>query len=461
MKKTREPIDILTKQDFLSTFYENISRIMVLVTIVGIVPIFLIGSIFYIKAGDLVFGIIEIVFAVILLIISTINIIPKDAKKTWLLLILYFFAVFTLITTGIKGAGASSILIVILFASIINRFSKRYLLFFINLITLSIITILLYLNVFGELEIANYKETWPFIFMVINLYAYGFIFVVGNYIRGLNDLSILSENQNAFLHSLINGIDEAIITINAAGHIVLMNNFAQELLGVNRQMNGENYQNFIREITQEMHKNNGETPILDGSLEDGTFVFVKNFSVQMKYLEKHVYTITNYDLHETHHIIILNDVTYKKIQEEELKQLSFHDFLTGLYNRRFYETELVRLNTKRFLPISLILCDINGLKLVNDSFGHQVGDEVLKGFASCLQKIGRSSDIIARIGGDEFIMLLPHTTANAAEKIIERLKQMTDECTVNNFELSYSIEYGTKSVEEININSSVSNHYFS
>src|SRR5665647_1482673 len=103
------------------------------------------------------------------------------------------------------------------------------------------------------------------------------------------------------------------------------------------------------------------------------------------------------------------DVTERKIAEEKILYLSYHDQLTGLYNRRFYEEELVRLDTQRNLPLTLIMGDINGLKAVNDSLGHIVGDELIKKVAELIKKGCRADEIIARIGGDEFVVLLPKT----------------------------------------------------
>ncbi|MFW6270459.1 MAG: diguanylate cyclase domain-containing protein [Bacillota bacterium] len=123
----------------------------------------------------------------------------------------------------------------------------------------------------------------------------------------------------------------------------------------------------------------------------------------------------------------ITDITERKNQEEKIKYLSYHDNLTGLYNRQFLEEEIERLDVKRQLPISLIMADLNGLKLINDSYGHIVGDRVLKKTGEILTKICRDEDIIARWGGDEFIILLPRTTKNESKKISQRISGYTTE----------------------------------
>src|SRR5471030_318392 len=79
------------------------------------------------------------------------------------------------------------------------------------------------------------------------------------------------------------------------------------------------------------------------------------------------------------------DITERKKKETEIYNLSYNDQLTGLYNRRFYEEELKRLDTKRNLPLTLVMGDVNGLKLINDSFGHVMGDKLLKKVSEVLR----------------------------------------------------------------------------
>ncbi len=124
--------------------------------------------------------------------------------------------------------------------------------------------------------------------------------------------------------------------------------------------------------------------------------------------------------------------------------LSFHDQLTGLYNRRFYEEELKRLDTVRNLPLSLVMLDVNGLKLTNDAFGHLAGDELLKSVSNVLMNQCRTDDIIARIGGDEFIVLLPATTHTEASKIVDRIQAEMKYLSVSNVPVSVSIGCQTK-----------------
>ncbi len=146
--------------------------------------------------------------------------------------------------------------------------------------------------------------------------------------------------------------------------------------------------------------------------------------------------------------VIYRDITEQRKAEERIAYLSFHDSLTGLYNRAFFEEELKRLDTERQLPLSIIMGDINGLKLINDTFGHNQGDGLLIKVAHLLQELYRKEDIIARWGGDEFIMLLPRTEKEVALKVAARIRAT---CALVNEEskkipLSIALGVATKNI---------------
>lgn len=144
-------------------------------------------------------------------------------------------------------------------------------------------------------------------------------------------------------------------------------------------------------------------------------------------------------------VLVFRDVTEKKEQRNKIEYMSFHDSLTGLYNRRFFEEELRRIDTARNLPISILMGDANNLKLTNDIFGHAVGDMLLERIAKVMQNLCRADDIIARWGGDEFVLLLPKTSAEEAERIAQRIKQEISVQQIRAIKCSISIGCDTKS----------------
>jgi diguanylate cyclase (GGDEF)-like protein/PAS domain S-box-containing protein/putative nucleotidyltransferase with HDIG domain len=138
------------------------------------------------------------------------------------------------------------------------------------------------------------------------------------------------------------------------------------------------------------------------------------------------------------------DITEEKHMESELLHLGYHDKLTGLYNRRFFEEELRRLDTERNLPISIVMGDVNGLKLINDSFGHATGDKVLIRTAKLIKKACRSDEIVARLGGDEFIIILPKTNRIKSVLVIDRIKSLVSKEKIAGIKLSISFGVDTK-----------------
>ncbi|WP_236660389.1 PAS domain S-box protein [Isachenkonia alkalipeptolytica] len=152
--------------------------------------------------------------------------------------------------------------------------------------------------------------------------------------------------------------------------------------------------------------------------------------------------------------VIYTDIRNRKEAEEKIRYLSYYDKLTGLYNRAFFEEELKRLDTKRQLPLGIIIGDVNGLKLTNDVFGHLEGDQLLIRTAEILSEACRKEDVLCRWGGDEFAILLPHTDKESVEKIGRRIYNLCEKPSDTPINISISLGYGikqraTQSIKEI------------
>jgi diguanylate cyclase (GGDEF)-like protein/putative nucleotidyltransferase with HDIG domain len=141
---------------------------------------------------------------------------------------------------------------------------------------------------------------------------------------------------------------------------------------------------------------------------------------------------------------VIRDVTELKQNENKLIYLSYHDSLTGLHNRRYYLDNLVKLDIPQNYPLTIVMSDINGLKLINDAFGHESGDKLLISAANLISDSCRETDLVSRVGGDEFVIVMPNTNEIEAEKIIEKLKKDSKRITIESIELSISFGYETK-----------------
>jgi len=143
--------------------------------------------------------------------------------------------------------------------------------------------------------------------------------------------------------------------------------------------------------------------------------------------------------------VLFENITERKRYYDEVKYLSFHDGLTGLYNRTYLQKELANRDKESNLPISIIMGDVNGLKLINDVFGHEKGDQLLKNAAKIFRDCCPNDSIIARWGGDEFVVFMPRTNYEFGTNVIKDVKKRCEKIFLENIGLSISMGLSTKS----------------
>jgi diguanylate cyclase (GGDEF)-like protein/PAS domain S-box-containing protein len=152
---------------------------------------------------------------------------------------------------------------------------------------------------------------------------------------------------------------------------------------------------------------------------------------------------------------LIIDITARKRKEDEIRYLSYHDVLTGLYNRRFFEEKLRVLDEENILPTSIIIGDINGLKLINDELGFKYGDELIKAISNIIKNYVSGKGIVARISGGCFSIILTETNNSKAVKLMKKLESACNEYISKSKNAKYrtSISFGcatkTKAAESL------------
>jgi len=267
--------------------------------------------------------------------------------------------------------------------------------------------------------------------------------------------SLFTEKQ--LLEKTLISIGDGVISTDRNKNIIFLNRIAESLTGWSQQEAFGRSVYEVFNIFNEFTREKGED-IIKKVMITAKVHMLANHTVLIRkdgkenLIEDSVAPILDEKNKVIGVVIVFRDYTEKWERLKRVECLSFYDKITGVYNRRFYEEELKRLDIKKNLPLSLIMGDVNGLKLINDSFGHGIGDELLKRTAEVISKSCRPEDIVARLGGDEFIVILPNSSAVESEEIVECIQSCLKAEKINGLEISISFGSETKTEESQNIN---------
>ncbi len=141
------------------------------------------------------------------------------------------------------------------------------------------------------------------------------------------------------------------------------------------------------------------------------------------------------------YILHSEDITLERQKQKEIEYLSYHDYLTNLYNRRFFVRSFHRLVSKSRFPLGIMMIDINGLKIINDAYGHTQGDIAIKLVSKLFMKVFKDEEVVARIGGDEFAVLVPDKDSLQMQEYKEKIIELVQDINVGNIEISLAIGY--------------------
>lgn len=262
----------------------------------------------------------------------------------------------------------------------------------------------------------------------------------------------LRYERNKYLKTLIS-IGDGVVVVDKKGNIEMLNLVAQRLTGwTSQEACGKRYQEVFclsHEIPGQLIEDPIEHVFETGHVQQlGNHAILTSRSGAQYNIEDSAAPIFNEQGELIGVVLVFRDVTEKIDQHRKIEYLSFHDPLTGLFNRRFCEEKLVQAQADTQLPVCIIMGDINGLKLTNDVFGHNYGDQLLVNIADVLRSSCRANDTIARWGGDEFVLLLPKTGEEEAKKIAGRIKSEFSRKLVKGLKGSISIGVACKTTDE-------------
>jgi len=203
----------------------------------------------------------------------------------------------------------------------------------------------------------------------------------------------------------------------------------------NKELIGRRLEDALPETTAEIIGKGIKLALSSGEVQ----IIEYSFPIQGR---EHYFEARLAPIGSTEVVSIVRDITERKTYLSELEYLSLHDQLTGLYNRYYFENELERLSQSRDYPIAIISADLDGLKLINDILGHVEGDRYLRNGAELLRGALRASDILARVGGDEFAIILPRTEKESAKELVARLRAAIDNFNRDNEGMPISVSIG-------------------
>ncbi|MGE5450128.1 MAG: HD domain-containing phosphohydrolase [Methanomassiliicoccales archaeon] len=187
------------------------------------------------------------------------------------------------------------------------------------------------------------------------------------------------------------------------------------------------------------------------SIEFADNIITINRNDQEKILANSAATINDRQGNNAGLVMVFRDITEKVVAERQLAHLRFHDKLTGVYNRDYVDNVLQEWDDEAKLPLTLVLGDVNGLKLTNDVFGHLEGDRLLIQVAEIMQQASRLQDVVARWGGDEFVILMPSTAAEEGHAVCERIIQLCEQAMADPIKVSIALGVATRETPEVSI----------
>jgi len=247
--------------------------------------------------------------------------------------------------------------------------------------------------------------------------------------------------QKAYFEQLFENIPQGIVMLDSSQRIVSANNGFKRLFQYSiDEIVGRNIDDLV--VPDGLH---GEAASIPDAVLSGNTVQIESVRrrkdgslVEVSIMAYPILV----DYNRVGICVIYGDLTDCKRAEDRLKYLSLHDPLTGLYNRAYFEEEMHRLEGDRYAPVGIIVCDVDGLKLVNDSLGHEAGDELLLVTTDLIRRAFCEGDMVSRIGGDEFAVLIPNCPETVVTSLCQKIRNAIEVFNEVHHDIPLSISIG-------------------
>jgi diguanylate cyclase (GGDEF)-like protein/PAS domain S-box-containing protein/putative nucleotidyltransferase with HDIG domain len=424
-------------------------RIALLFAIFGLIPICYGAYIFY-KEGMAGLGFLQILIYTVIVAGTFSRQLRVKTKRIIFIFGYYSLSLMLLVSVGPQGAGFLLVVSTLAIAGVL--LSKVQNMGFVgcNIIIFCGLTLALYLGALDHLAISAYKYSWGIMALTAQVSGILLLIVIGSIYTSLEQQAItLQKSKDQIKESeeeyrrLFDDSGVGISYYSRNGLVVSYNQLAASILGGSpKDFEGKSLYDifpkatadrYMRRIAQAIASDQSQEYEEKITLGDRKIWLVDTYS-RMAKASGEVIGVQIASL----------DITDRKKLEKDLTYSSNYDFLTGLYNRRCFEEQMTALDQEGKLPLSLIMADVNGLKLINDSFGHKEGDQLLAAAARALEAGCGKGDIAARIGGGEFAILMPGADGQQAEEAITKISEEIRRKALNHSVLSISFGYASK-----------------
>lgn len=267
-------------------------------------------------------------------------------------------------------------------------------------------------------------QVWLGIIVLFVFSIYATVYMLNNR-KELREKEFIGKEE---FRITIDTIVEGVIVMDQDLKIIKINQFAEAMTGwKSDDANGKPLEEVFKvfdEKTKASQINRIKKKLLSGDnkLDELSGILIAA-SKDQRVVALNNSTINNIYGGTTGHVLTFRDITERRKKEKAIYYMTYHDQVTHLHNRTYFEEQKTIIDVKDNYPISVVQGDINGLKLINDAFGHAKGDDLLRDAAKILKKYCRANDVIARTGGDEFTILMPNTTNIEANKVIGNIEK--------------------------------------